>query len=66
MVGISSPGVAIEGGLIGGLIGGNKVEEKTQNKWRKQVQHKWKLIGKRRGVLKDRWGVGGCGREETG
>lgn len=56
MVGISSPGVAIEGGLIGGLIGGNKVEEKTQNKWREQVQHKWKLIGKRRGVMKDRWG----------
>lgn len=46
---MSSSGEVIESGLIGGVIAGNKVKEETQNKWRKQVKHKWKLIGKRRG-----------------
>lgn len=45
--GRDSPGEVIEGRLTGGAIGGNKVEEVTQNKWRKQLKHKWKLTGKR-------------------
>lgn len=52
----------IEGRLIGWAIGGNRAEEETLNKWRKQVKHKWKLIGKRRWQEKD-WNrkVQGCG-----
>lgn len=42
--------------------GGNRVEEETQNKWRKQLQHKRKLIEKGgwAGVSEGHRGVRGC------
>lgn len=40
MLGISSPGEVIERRLIGEVMGGNKVEDETEGKWREQAKHK--------------------------
>lgn len=41
------------------LIGGNRVKEETQNKWKRQEKHKWRIIGRGGDVWR-----AGSGRDE--